>query len=176
MGGVTNLALVFLRMRRYNLLGACNGLLAGLVAVTASCSVIEPWAAIICGAVAALIFTFAEHHLLHTFRIDDPVSAIAMHYCCGMWGVLFPGLLAREKFVAEVYTTTGNAGILYGGNGKILACQLCAIVVLSAWVMGVMGVFFFVLKRLGVLRVPRETEMQGLDHIIGGPEFYEVNP
>jgi ammonium transporter, Amt family len=157
----------------YNLLSACNGLLGGLVAVTAGCSVMEPWAAIICGAVAAPIFTFAERFVLHTLKIDDPVSAVAMHYFCGAWGVLFPGLLAREKYVAEAYGTTGNAGIFYGGNGKILACQLCEIAVLSAWVMGLMGVFFFVLKTFGVLRVPHEVEMAGLDvskH--GGSAYY----
>jgi ammonium transporter, Amt family len=105
--------------------------------------------------------------LLHTFRIDDPVLTIAMPCSCGVWGVLFPGLLACEKYVAEVYTT-GNAGICYGSHGKILACQLCEISTLLAWVMGVMGMFFFVLKRLSVLRVSAENEMRGLDHNIEG--------
>ena len=71
----------------------CTGALAGLVSVTAGCSVIAPWAAVICGGLAAPVFVYGED-LLERLHIDDPVSAFPLH---GLWGLLFVGLLGKEE-------------------------------------------------------------------------------
>jgi len=172
-GGLTNVFLVYFLTKDFNLIATCNGVLAGLVGITAGCSVVEPWAAIIVGVVAAPVFTFSEIFILKTLKVDDPVSASALHLCCGAWGVFFPGLLAREKYVTEVYGVTGMEGIFYGGNGKILGCAVTEIAVICGWVMALMAIFFFGMKTMGLLRVSPEVEMAGLDvskH--GGSAYY----
>lgn len=113
----------------------CTGALAGLVAITAACSVVEPWAALICGAVAGVIYIYGEQ-LMEKLEIDDPVGAFPVHGLCGAWGVLFPGLLATESYVVNVYNKPageGLMGIFYGGKGQFLACQIIAILVIAAW-------------------------------------------
>merc|ERR1719389_1489477 len=82
------------------LISVCNGLLAGLVAVTASCSVIEPWAALICGFVGAFVYV-GSCKLLLKLRIDDPLEAAPLHGFTGAWGVLFAGLMAKPSYVLE---------------------------------------------------------------------------
>lgn len=73
------------------------------MSVTAGCSVIEPWAALLAGAVGAVVFSLAEDWALYKLKIDDPVSAWALHGATGVWGVLYVGLMAQPNYVLQVY-------------------------------------------------------------------------
>lgn len=120
----------------YNLVAVCNGILSGLVAITAGCACVDPWAAMIIGACGALLFARAESLILKRLRIDDPVSASAMHGVVGVFGALVVGVFAKQEYVAQQwmnatgisfpYTGAGNTtkGLVYGGNGKLLLCQI----------------------------------------------------
>ena len=86
----------------WDLLAVCGGLLAGLVSITAGCSVVEPWAALLIGGFGGIVFDLADKLLLK-LQIDDPLQAAPMHGFCGAWGVIAVGLLATEDYVAEAY-------------------------------------------------------------------------
>ena len=77
---------------------ACNGLLGGLVAITAPCAFVTPAAAVLIGTVAGLLVVWAVLELERRYRIDDPVGAIAVHGACGIWGALALGLFADGTY------------------------------------------------------------------------------
>jgi Amt family ammonium transporter len=79
----------------WDLIAVCNGCLAGLVSITAGCSVVEPYAAILAGMGGAVVI-WGSSKLLLKLRIDDPLEAFPMHGMCGVWGVFFVGLFATE--------------------------------------------------------------------------------
>ena len=87
-----------------------------MVAVTAGCSVIQLWAALLVGALSGPIFVYLGA-LLEWLRIDDPVSAVPLHAGCGLWGLLFVGLMADEQFVVQV----GVWGGWWGRWGRVQA-------------------------------------------------------
>ncbi|PNH11211.1 Ammonium transporter 1 member 1 [Tetrabaena socialis] len=189
-GGAGGIAMLFFKYYTthgaWDVVAVCNGVLAGLVAVTSSCSVIEPWAAILVGASGAVVFCFFDHLTLYTLKVDDPVSAFALHGGVGMWGVLFPGFLAKHDYVVEVYGAYGfgmdakegkRFGLLYGGHGQVLLVQVIEILAIIGWTCFTMGAFFMTLKMAGVLRVSVDTELAGLDitnysKTAGGPSAH----
>ncbi|EFJ40314.1 hypothetical protein VOLCADRAFT_69712 [Volvox carteri f. nagariensis] len=171
-GGVGMLLYKYLVTRSWDTVAVCNGVLAGLVAVTGASAVIEPWAAIICGLIAAVLFCLFDYLTLYVLKIDDPVSAFPLHGGVGMFGVLFPGLLARPDYVQQVYGSriwgvdakdTKRYGILYGGHGQILLANFIELVTVIGWSCFMMGTFFYLLHKAGLLRVSVETELVGLD-------------
>ncbi|PNW81429.1 hypothetical protein CHLRE_07g355650v5 [Chlamydomonas reinhardtii] len=188
-GGLTCLLLGFFRHVAWDLISLCNGMLVGFVAVTAGCHVIEPWAALICGFCAAFIFE-GTCVLLLRLRVDDVVSAGPMHGCCGAWGVLFVGLLAKEEYIQQAYVRDSYPyGLFYGGGGLLLASQVIGILSIAGWVLGTMGPFFLLFRAAGSLRISAEDEHKGLDaskhggsayhhHHGGGPAgaFYGGSP
>ena len=144
----------------------CNGVLAGVVGVTAACGVIEPWAAIVIGALAAALFV-ALDLLLLKLLIDDVVAAVPMHAGCGALGVLAVGFFATEEYVGEFYGVfPGSArrwGVFYGGDGRLLACQVVEVLVIIAWSGTIFATYFWAMRKAGVIRVPMEQELAGLD-------------
>ncbi|KAG2455060.1 hypothetical protein HYH02_000885 [Chlamydomonas schloesseri] len=171
-GGISMLFYKFLTVRAWDVVATCNGILAGLVAVTASCSVIEPWAAIITGAIGAIVFSVADYVTLNKLKVDDPVSAFALHGAVGAWGVLFPGFLAAPHYVVEVYGAYGfgmdaeagkRFGLFYGGHGQVLLVQVIEVLAIFGWTGFMMGGFFFIMNLVGLLRVSMQEEMTGLD-------------
>ncbi|KAL6060731.1 Ammonium transporter [Balamuthia mandrillaris] len=90
-----------------------NGVLAGLVGITSSCAVVQPWAALIIGVVSAFVYFFSAK-LLELLKIDDPVDAAPIHFFCGIWGVLAVGFFAWEGFVEETYRPTNDYGVFVG--------------------------------------------------------------
>lgn len=176
-GGLTGLVISFLRHKAYDLIYVCNGVLCGFVAITAGCHVVEPWAAIIAGFVAAIIFEGVCWAFLK-LQIDDPLSAAPMHGFCGIWGVLFVGLMATESYVTETYGNNKYGdqkpyGLFYpGGGARLLVCQLTGVVCILAWVCGQMGIFFYVLKLANQLRISPEEEQAGLDASKHGGSAY----
>ncbi|XP_065862932.1 ammonium transporter 1 member 1 [Euphorbia lathyris] len=146
----------------WNVTDVCNGLLGGFAAITAGCSVVDPWASIICGFVAALVL-IGCNQLAEKFKYDDPLEAAQLHGGCGTWGVLFTALFAREKYVGEVYGMGRPYGLFMGGGGRLLAANVIQIVVIIGWVSATMGPLFYILHKLKLLRISAEDEMAGMD-------------
>ena len=93
-GALAALLYLWHRYNKPDIAMACNGLLGGLVAITAPCAFVTPAAAVMIGMIAGLLVVWAVLELERRFRIDDPVGAIAVHGVCGIWGALALGLLA----------------------------------------------------------------------------------
>lgn len=186
-GAVSALILTFFRHKAWDVISLCNGALVGFVAVTAGANVLEPWAAIIDGMVAAWIFE-GVCILFLKFRIDDPLSAAPMHGFCGMWGVFFVGLLAKPEYVQQAYAGSHDYligtqdpaypfGAFYPGScGRLIASQCIGILSITAWVCGLMGIFFTIFKLLGWLRISANEEYAGLDVSKHGGSAYAQYP
>jgi len=122
----------------YDLTMAMNGALAGLVAVTAGCSTVEPWAAIIIGVVGGWFYIGCSK-LLVALRIDDAVDAVPVHLANGFWGILAVGLFAKPELMELAGYNHNNPGWFYshsvGGNDmNLLMCQIIAILWIVGWV------------------------------------------
>ena len=139
-----------------------NGCLGGLVSITGSCGVVDPWCAVITGFVAGLLY-ISTSKLLIRLRIDDAVDAIPVHMTNGIWGTLSVGLFASTKRLEMAFGEVSDAGIFMGGNGTLLACQVMGILFILGWVAALMIPFFYVLKYLGWLRATSADEVEGLD-------------
>lgn len=132
--------------------GFCNGILAGLVSITAGCAVARPWESLIIGLIGGLIYQSVSM-LIRKLKIDDVVDAIPVHGACGMWGVIAMGFFGDPA--------VGGNGAFYGGNQ--LGVQVVAVLFIIVWV-GVLSAAIFVpLKVLGALRLGDETQDKGAD-------------
>jgi Amt family ammonium transporter len=169
-GGSTTLILHVLHKNAPDVSPALNGILAGLVGITAGCSVVEPYAAIIIGIIAAPVYYYSSM-LLKRLRIDDPLDASPVHFFCGMWGVFAVGLFATEDYLGG-----SSWGAFYGGGGEQLGNQVAGLVAIAAWTCGLSGIMFFSMKYAGILRVPIEDEVMGLDESHhGGAAYYHTD-
>ena len=146
----------------WNVTDVCNGLLGGFAAITSGCSVVEPWAAVICGFVAALVL-IGCNKLAEKLKYDDPLEAAQLHGGCGAWGIIFTALFATKEYVSEVYASGRPYGLFMGGGGRLLAAHVIQILVIVGWVSATMGPLFFVLHKLKLLRISAEDEMAGMD-------------
>lgn len=145
----------------YDITMAMNGALSGLVAITANCSVVEPWAALVIGMVAGWVYVFSSK-LLVCLKIDDAVDAIPVHFFNGMWGCIATGVFASPRMVQLSYGSDGG-GFLYGKGGSLLGAEICGILFIIGWVIGLMLPFFSILKYIGWFRVDPMEEKVGLD-------------
>jgi Amt family ammonium transporter len=143
-----------------------NGLLAGLVGVTAGCWVVEPVGALIIGVLAGAIVVFAVS-FFDRIRIDDPVGAVSVHGVCGAFGTLMVGVFSNTEADGIV-----AKGLFYGGGIDQLVSQIIGVVAVAVFVAITSGLLFFVLKSTIGLRVSAEEEMEGLDvHEHGVPGY-----
>jgi Amt family ammonium transporter len=140
-----------------------NGILAGLVAITAPCAFVDGIAAVIIGAIGGVIVCFATV-LLEKARIDDPVGAVPVHLFNGIWGVIAVGIFANGNPDTAAWNGMDAAvtGLLYGGSTQIVA-QLLEAVALFAFVFPLTYAFFKVLHGFGLMRSKAEDEIAGLD-------------
>ncbi|CAH9051068.1 unnamed protein product [Cuscuta epithymum] len=148
----------------WNLTDVCNGLLGGFAAITGGCSVVDPWAAILCGFVAAWVL-IGCNIVAEKVHYDDPLEAAQLHGGCGTWGIIFTALFAKKKYVNEVYPGVPGRpyGLFMGGGVKLLMAHLVQIVVIFGWTSVTMGPLFYVLHKLGLLRISHEEETAGMD-------------
>ncbi|KAK9279302.1 hypothetical protein L1049_012981 [Liquidambar formosana] len=151
----------------WDALDVCNGVLGGFVAITSGCSVVEPWAAIVCGFVAAWVL-IGLNILALKLNFDDPLEATQLHGGCGAWGLIFTGLFAKEEFVIQAYDSgetgvTRPYGLFMGGGWGLVGAQVTEVLVIVGWVSVTMGPLFYALHKLGILRIPVEDEIAGLD-------------
>ena len=138
-----------------------NGSLAGLVAVTAGCAVVDVVGAFFIGLIAGILVDVAVEVIDKKLHIDDPVGAIAVHGANGLWGTIACGLFST------------STGLFYTGNFSQLAVQLLGIVCIAAWTIVCMVALFQILKHTCGIRASRIEEIEGLDkHEHGLPSAY----
>ena len=128
-----------------------NASLAGLVAITAGCDVVDPFGAAIIGIVAGILVILSVEFFDKIVKIDDPVGAISVHGACGCFGTLAIGLFNTEN------------GLFYGGGLATLGVQALGLVSVAAWVLVTMFIIFKVIDKVIGLRVPEQIEIDGLD-------------
>ncbi len=167
-GGFATTITIWLKAGKPDVAMICNGVLAGLVAITAPCGSVNPGMSVVIGAIAGVIVVFAVL-FFDRIKIDDPVGAISVHGVCGAWGLLSVGLFARYD---DVFLGRENAGLFYGGGFDQLAMQAVMILIIGAWVSVMTGLVFFGLKRTIGLRVSAEEEIEGLDVLEHGLQGY----
>jgi Amt family ammonium transporter len=150
-----------------------NGMLAGLVAITAPCAFVETWAACLIGAVSGVLVVISVN-FWDNAGVDDPVGAISVHGVNGLWGVISLGIFAsgkygagwngvvRDEWVKSDIGYDGVRGILYGDAGQLWAQLIdAATVAVFGFVMA--WVWFKISDKITPIRVPRDVEIQGLD-------------
>jgi Amt family ammonium transporter len=148
-----------------------NGVLAGLVSITANCVVVDPWAALIIGALGGLLMQGVSKLMLKV-KIDDPLDAFAVHGACGMWGLIATGIFARPQYS---YNGLGMHGFIFPGNGALLSVQLIALCIILLWVGTTSMIIFGSLRLLGILRVPADIEEAGMDVSKHGGAAYDLS-
>lgn len=168
---LTLLVFTIATKKPYDLALMANGLLAGLVGVTASCAVIEPWGAFICGIGSALVF-YGSKELLKFIEIDDPVDAAPIHGFCGFWGALAVGIFgadANAKFAGYAGSAAGFHPI---GDGEQFAVQLIGALAIAGWTVVTSTALFVTIKYTIGLRVSDNVEAEGLDLSEHGGKAY----
>ena len=160
-GGVTVVALGRVTSGIWDVGLVCNGILAGLVSITAGCSTITCGLSLLTGVLGGFVY-YGASKLVVRLLIDDPLDAFAVHGACGFWGVVAVGLFASPDYG---YNAEGAAGLFYGGDkaGVLLGVQLCGLVAEIAWVGLLSSTLFFALKAARLLRVDLSTEETGMD-------------
>ena len=107
----TCMVLKYLLTKELSLGAALNGILAGLVGITSACSTVEPWAAVVIGMIAGLVYVLSSMLMLK-LQLDDVVDAVAVHMACGMWGCIAPALFASQRNYASAYAASDKYGKL----------------------------------------------------------------
>lgn len=148
-GGILAMLTTWILHKKPDLTMALNGILAGLVGITANCDSVTNVEAIIIGVVAGILVTLGVK-LLDALKIDDPVGAFPVHGLCGVWG--------------------GLATWIFGGHPMV--AQITGSVVIPLWSFVTMFILFSILKKLNALRVSPEEELRGLDIGEHGEEAY----
>ncbi|WP_077211281.1 ammonium transporter [Bacillus dakarensis] len=138
-----------------------NGALAGLVAITASCGFVAPWAAVVIGLIGGIMVVFSMK-FFDRARIDDPIFALSVHGTVGVWGTLSNGLFALPELSSGV--GWGLPGLFYGGGFEQLGVQALGVVASGIYAFVVAFIILKVMdKVMGGLRVTEEEEIMGLD-------------
>lgn len=138
-----------------------NGVLAALVAITASCAFVKPWAAVIIGAVAGIVMVFSVLFFDRVVKVDDPVGAFSVHGIAGIWGTLSTGLFAAPDLVEKL--GIGKPGLFYGGGWEQLWVQFVGVAAAFAYVFVASFIIMYLIKVTVGLRISREEEIIGLD-------------
>lgn len=177
-GGLTSMFYVYPRGKTWDCGIIINGFLAGLVGITAPCYWVNPLGSLVIGGIAGVLVVMAID-FIEWLRVDDPVGAVAVHGACGIWGTLAVGLFACGKYGAAGPTGADNStpvtGLFYGGGAGQLIAQLIGNLSIGAAAFAAGMVLMFAVKAMGILRVSKEGEREGLDlHEHGAlayPEF-----
>jgi len=160
----------------YDLTMAMNGALGGLVAITAGCSVVYPWAAVVIGIVGGIVY-YSFSKFLIKMKIDDAVDAVPVHFANGAWGVIAVGLFADADLQAIAGFSTAHQGWFNDFNdANLLLIQLISVLWICAWVGAVMTPFFMLLNALGMFRVDPLEEEVGLDISHHRGTAYDLKP
>ena len=164
--GLAALFISYVRGKKWDLGLTVNGFLGGLVAITCPCYWVDPIGAFFIGVVAAFVVVYGLD-LLEFSRVDDPIGAVPVHLFCGIWGTLSLGLFASGLYGASgptgAVTTTVVTGLFYGGGVTQLLAQLLGSAATCVATFGISIIMMIILKRIGILRVSKAGELEGLD-------------
>ena len=150
-GGLATMFTSWLKYGKPSFSLTLNGILAGLVAITAGCDLVSPLGATIIGLLAGIILVFSIEFIDTKLHIDDPVGASSVHGVCGIFGTLMTGLLAVD------------GGAFYGGGFSFFGAQCIGILTIDAWAAVTGAILFFAVKKIAGLRVDKRIEEEGLD-------------
>jgi Amt family ammonium transporter len=173
-GGVLGaVAVSWLVIKKPDLSMMLNGAIGALVAITAACAFVAPWAALVIGVVAGGIVVYGVL-LVERLRIDDPIGALAAHGMAGVWGTLALGFLAAPALAEKI--GIGSGGLLYGGGFHQLGVQALGLLAVGAFTFAASFGVLWTFRALWGIRVEPEVETAGLDvsehGMWGYPEFY----
>ncbi len=155
-GAITAMLAVWFKAGKPDVAMAANGMLAGLVGITAGCAAVSNVGAVIIGGLSGVLVFFSVL-FFDRIGIDDPVGAISVHGVCGAFGTLSVGLFATAD------TDFWKQGLFYGGGASQLVSQLIGVVAVAAFVAVTATALFLAIKAVMGLRVPEEEELAGLD-------------
>jgi Amt family ammonium transporter len=142
---------------------AGNGMLAGLVAITAPCAFVNSVSAFTIGAVAGWLVCLSVFFVERTLKVDDPVGAVSVHGTCGAWGVVALGIFADGTYGDAFNGVQGTVrGLLYGDAGQLVA-QIIGPLTNLVFIFGASWAFFKLCDMVMGLRVAPEVEIEGLD-------------
>lgn len=159
-GGFLALLVSWIKYGKPSLSLTLNGILAGLVGVTAGCDLVSPMGAALIGAICGTVMIFAVEFIEHRLKIDDPVGASSVHGVCGSLGTILTGLFAVE------------GGTFYGGGFGFLGAQILGVIIVGGWAALMGYIIFKVLDKVHGLRVPARIEEEGLDIYEHGESAY----
>jgi len=162
MGAVVGMILSWIVFKKPDLSMAMNGALAGLVGITANCDQVTQESALIIGAVSGCL-VFLGVVLLDKLKIDDPVGAFPVHGLCGVWGGIATGIFGVNLPEVGEAVLTRSAYIMM---------QVKCTGIICVWAFVTMFGLFFILKMIGLLRVPANEEIEGLDVVEHGMPAY----
>lgn len=158
-GAVSTMFYTYFRYGQIDITMTINGVLAGLVAITAGCNVVGPGAAIIIGLIAGILVDVAVI-FIDKINIDDPVGAIAVHGVNGLFGTVAVGFFASE------------GGLFFGGGAGLLLTQCLGVLVIGAFSFTVTYIVMTIMKKTIGIRVNRSEETAGIDAVSFGAEAY----
>jgi Amt family ammonium transporter len=153
-GAIATMFFMYFRTGKWDLPASLNGSLAGLVAITAGCAFVMPWASVVIGIIAGVLVILSID-VIEKLKIDDAVGAFSVHGVCGAMGTLAIGFLGQPEL--------GAAGLFTGGDATVLINQIVGILGVSVWVSVTTVVMFGAIKALGVLRIPAKSDAMGID-------------
>jgi Amt family ammonium transporter len=159
-GGTATMFLTWCKYGKPSLSLTLNGVLAGLVGITAGCDLVSPLGAVVIGLLCGLVLVFAIEFIDHKLHIDDPVGASSVHGVCGILGTLMTGLLSTSN------------GAFYGHGWGFFGAECFGILVIDLWAAACGFVLFFGIKKLHGLRVEARVEEEGLDIYEHGESCY----
>jgi len=159
-GGIATMFVTWIKYGKPSFSLTLNGVLAGLVGITAGCDLVSPAGAVVIGLVCGVVLVFSIEFIDSKLHIDDPVGASSVHGVCGIFGTLMTGLLAVDS------------GLLYGHGWGFLGAQTLGIVCIDAWAAATGSVLFFGIKKIAGLRVDKRIEEEGLDIYEHGESCY----
>jgi len=151
----------------WNLAVACNGILAGLVSITAGCPVVTPAWSMVIGAIGGAIM-FGTSKLLKLVNVDDPLDAFPVHGMCGAWGVLAVGIFARDAEVAIAYSQE------MADHGNRFRNQLVEVLAIASWTFFTSLIMFVIIRVTIGIRISDEEEQLGLDKVEHGGSAVNV--
>ncbi|MDP9174650.1 MAG: ammonium transporter [Planctomycetota bacterium] len=164
---------VYLRIKKWDAAAITNGFLAGLVAITCTCYWVSPTGACALGAVAGVLVILGVD-LLEYLRIDDPIGAWPVHALCGVWGTISLGLFASGEYSAAGTSPTAIpmidpasnpalTGLFYGGGWKVFEAQCIGSFTICASTFIVALIVMKALDLVGILRISKDGELEGMD-------------
>ena len=159
-GGAATMIVTWLKYGKPSLSLTLNGVLAGLVGITAGCDLVSPVGAVVIGLVCGVVLVFSIEFIDTKLHIDDPVGASSVHGVCGIIGTLMTGLLAVDS------------GVFYGHGFSFFGAQCLGILAIDAWAAITGIILFYSIKKIGGLRVDKRIEEEGLDIYEHGESCY----